>query len=219
MGALMDNFDSLRSRMVVGQLVTRGIANKSVLEAFGKVERHLFVQKSLENQAYEDVPLPIEAGQTISQPYIVAYMTAQARIDKSSRVLEIGTGSGYQAAILAEICKEVYTIEILEELAFTSFPMLESTYGNINTKLSDGYDGWEEKAPFDAIIITASPNKIPTTLVDQLKIGGRIILPLEDEYGETILLRGIKNEQGKCNYEELMQVRFVPMIGKVREES
>lgn len=198
---MADNFDSLRSRMVVGQLVARGIHDKKVLQAFQKVERHLFVPKNLEDSAYDDNPLPIEGGQTISQPFMVAYMSEAAGLNKDSKVLEIGTGSGYQAAILAEICKEVYTIEIVEELAATSFSLLESLYKNIHTKLEDGSDGWEYASPFDAIIITAAPNKIPHKLIEQLKPTGCIIMPLEDEYGETVLLRGIKNAGGKCEYE------------------
>lgn len=212
----MDNFDSLRSRMVVGQLVSRGIHDKKVLKAFQEVERHLFVPKAMEDSAYDDCPLPIASNQTISQPYIVAFMTEAVGIDENSKVLEIGTGSGYQAAILAEICKEVYTIEIVEELSNITFPLLKSMYKNIHTKSSDGSDGWEEAAPFDAIIVTAAPNKVPHKLIEQLKTNGRIIFPLEDEYGDTVLLKGVKQESGKCDYEELMNVRFVPMVGKVR---
>mgnify|MGYP000669012216 CR=1 FL=1 len=214
---MADTFDSLKSRMVVGQLVSRGIADKKVLKAMENVDRHLFVSKNLEDNAYDDCPLPIKAGQTISQPYIVAYMLEAAHINEDSKVLEIGTGSGYGAAILAEICKEVCTIEINQELADTSFPLLNSLYKNLYTKLGDGADGWVKHSPFDAIILTAAPQQMPKELIWQLKEGGRIIMPLEDEYGEQVLIRGTKNSQEKCSYEELMNVRFVPMVGKISE--
>lgn len=214
---MADDFDSLRSRMVVGQMVARGIHDKNLLRACQKIERHLFVPKEIQDKAYDDVAIPIMAGQSLLKPYIIALMAEEARLDKDSKVLEIGTGSGYNAAILSEICKEVYTIEILEQLVEISFPMLGKLYKNMQTKLGDGSDGWEDKAPFDAIIVTAAPNKIPYNLIKQLKIGGRIIFPLEDEYGDIMLLKGIKQESGKCEFEELTEAHFDPMIGKISE--
>jgi len=179
-----------RQRMVQEQIVSRGITDKIVLDAMSKIPRHRFVEESLRSRAYNDHPLPIGEGQTISQPYIVALMTEALKLKSTDRVLEIGTGSGYQAAVLAEIVKEVYTIEIRERLKTQASKLLnELGYMNVKTKYADGYFGWEEYAPFDAIIITASANHIPPPLIKQLKEGGRLIIPLGSTlYYQTLTL-------------------------------
>jgi protein-L-isoaspartate(D-aspartate) O-methyltransferase len=206
-----------RNQMVDKQIVRRGIKDKRVLEAMRKVPRHLFVSKSLRNKAYGDHPLPIGEGQTISQPYIVALMTEALKLKPSDRVLEIGTGSGYQAAILAEIVKEVYTIEIRKNLERKASNLLSKLgYKNIKTKYADGYFGWKEYAPFDAIIITASANHIPPPLIKQLKEGGRLIIPLGSTlYYQTLTL--VTKQKGELDVEQMGGVAFVPMIGEVRK--
>jgi len=206
-----------REMMVKTQIEARGVENPLVLEAMRKVERHQFVSEQYVSYAYIDDPLPIGEGQTISQPYIVAFMTELLHIDKNtSRVLEIGTGSGYQSAILAEITKEVYTIEIIPALAETAEKTLKKLgYKNIFVRCGDGYQGWREYAPFDAIIITAAPPKIPEPLLEQLKIGGRMVLPLGDAYQELIIV--IKTKSGFTK-ETSIPVRFVPMTGEVRKK-
>jgi protein-L-isoaspartate(D-aspartate) O-methyltransferase len=199
-----------RQRMVEKQIERRGITDKRVLDAMRKVKRHLFVAAYLRNAAYEDRPLPIGRGQTISQPYIVAYMTQAARIGQNDRILEIGTGSGYQAVVLAEIAKEVYTIEILQPLADSARLRLEGMgYKNIKVKLGDGYKGWREYAPFDVIIVTAAPSEIPEELASQLKIGGRMVVPIGSFYQELYLIT--RTESG-FKKEALLPVVFVPMI-------
>src|SRR3989338_952560 len=199
-----------RQRMVDQQIERRGITDKRVLDAMKKVKRHLFVPTDLRNRAYEDRPLPIGHGQTISQPYIVAYMTQAARVGPNDRILEIGTGSGYQAAVLAEIAKEVYTIEILQPLADSARLRLEEMgYKNVKVKLGDGYKGWREYAPFDAIIVTAAPSEIPEELISQLKIGGRMVVPIGLFYQELYLIT--RTESG-FKKEALLPVAFVPMI-------
>jgi len=204
-----DGFIYKRNSMVEEQIEARGVKDKSVLSAMRKVERHLFVPKELEEAAYEDHPLPIGYGQTISQPYIVAYMTEAAMLGKDDKVLEIGTGSGYQAAILAEIAKEVYTIEIIKELADEADDRLEKLdYKNIHVKHGDGYKGCPEFAPFDAIIVTAAPPDIPDELVKQLKIGGRMVVPIGSFDQELYLIT--KTEKG-IDKNRLLPVRFVPM--------
>jgi protein-L-isoaspartate(D-aspartate) O-methyltransferase len=212
----VDNFVEKRKNMVEYQIKARGLSDDRVLEAMSKVERHLFVPENLQNRAYEDEPLPIGHGQTISQPYIVAYMTEQIDLDESEKVLEIGTGSGYQAAILAEIAKEVYTIEIVPELAARAAEVLhELNYDNVSVRTGDGYLGWPEAAPFDAIIVTAAPAHIPQPLVDQLKIGGRMIIPVGEFNQDLVLLERTKKgiEQKKK-----IPVRFVPMTGEAEEK-
>ncbi|MFH1779472.1 MAG: protein-L-isoaspartate(D-aspartate) O-methyltransferase [Candidatus Omnitrophota bacterium] len=199
-----------RQRMVEEQIERRGITDRRVLDAMRKVKRHLFVPTYLRNAAYEDRPLPIGHGQTISQPYIVAYMTQAARVGPNDRILEIGTGSGYQAAVLAEIAKEVYTIEILQPLADRARLRLEEMgYKNIKVKRGDGYKGWREYAPFDAIIVTAAPSEIPEELTNQLKIGGRMVVPIGLFYQELYLIT--RTESG-FKKEALLPVAFVPMI-------
>lgn len=212
-----NSFDEKRKNMVEYQIKGRGVADDRVLDAMLKVQRHLFVPENLQNRAYEDEPLPIGQGQTISQPYIVAYMTEQIDLDESEKVLEIGTGSGYQAAILAEIARDVYTIEIVPELAARAAEVLrELNYTNVSVKTGDGYLGWPEVAPFDAIIVTAAPDHIPQPLVDQLKIGGRMIIPVGEFNQDLVLL-----ERTKTGIEQKRKipVRFVPMTGEAEEKN
>lgn len=207
-----DLFSALRERMVTTQIIARGIKDSRVIEAMRKVPRHLFVPEKIRGSAYDDRPLPIGEGQTISQPYIVAFMTEVLDLSTRDRVLEIGTGSGYQAAILAEIARQVYTIEIRPGLGETAREKLkEMGYRNIFVKIGDGYKGWPEKAPFNAVIVTCAPEKIPRPLIDQLTEGGRMIIPVGEERGiqELILLR---KEKGMIIRKEVMKVLFVPMI-------
>lgn len=208
-----------RRRMVEEDLKGRDITDEKVLEAMLKVPRHLFVDKSLRDVAYADHPLPIGEGQTISQPYVVALMTQSLKLTGSERVLEIGTGSGYQAAVLAELGVDVYTIEIREKLAKSAEQRLrELGYENVRVKHADGYFGWEEYAPFDAIMVTAAVNHIPPYLIDQLKDGGRLILPLgSTSYYQTLTL--IYKQDGHLNAVHITSVRFVPMIGEALKES
>jgi len=199
-----------REEMINHQLKLRGIQNPRVLAAMRKVKRHLFVHHLLVPLAYSDSPLPIGHKQTISQPYIVAYMTQALELKPTDRVLEIGTGSGYQAAILAEITDEVFTIEIVPELAENSKKRLADLgYSNVRVKEGDGYLGWPEESPFDAIIVTAAPPKIPQTLIDQLGPGGRLIAPV-GTFNQVLVL-GTKTDQGVLR-RRLLPVRFVPMV-------
>lgn len=210
-------FEKLRELMVKEQIESRGVKNPLVLKAMLKVPRHLFVPISNRHNAYIDSPLPIGYGQTISQPYIVAYMTEIIDPQSSHKVLEIGTGSGYQAAILAEIVKEVYTIEIIPQLAESAEKILkELGYKNIFVKCGDGYRGWPENAPFDGIIVTAAPDHIPQPLVDQLKIGGKMIIPVGDWFQELVLIT--KTEQG-IEKKNVLPVAFVPMTGEAQKKS
>ena len=203
-----------RERMVRSQIVARGIKDQRVLDAMRRVPRHRFVPATYRSHAYADGPLPIGHAQTISQPYIVAFMTAALGLRGDERVLEIGTGSGYQAAVLAEIVREVFTIEILAPLGERAKRVLgELGYDNVHVRIGDGYRGWPEKAPFDAVIITAAPERIPQPLVDQLRVGGRMILPVGDRRQKLVLLT--KTEKG-LERREVLDVRFVPMTGEVR---
>jgi protein-L-isoaspartate(D-aspartate) O-methyltransferase len=201
--------------MVEYQLIPRRIASPAVLDSFRKIPRHLFVPSHLVSKAYADGPLPIGFDQTISQPYIVAIMTESAEIQSHDRVLEIGTGSGYQAAILSQLASEVYTIERIEELAHTALKRFqELKLNNIFTKVGDGSMGWKEKAPFDAILVTAGAPVVPGSLIEQLKEGGRLIIPVGDEMFQQ-LLRIRKPSQGGAITQEILEaVRFVPLIGK-----
>ena len=209
------SFASQRHLMVESQIKSRGIIDKNVLRAMRNIPRHKFVPDLLKEEAYIDDPLPIGEGQTISQPYIVAYMTEQLELKKTDKVLEIGTGSGYQAAILAEIVDSVFTIEIVDDLAKRAEKNLKDLdYKNVFVKSGDGYKGWPSEAPFDAIIITAAPTKIPQPLIDQLSIGGRMILPLGNLYQELVLLT--KTESG-IQKKTLLPVRFVPMTGEIQK--
>ena len=211
-----DEYTLLRERMVSSQIVRRGVSDKPVLQAMGKVPRHEFVPENMKFYAYEDRPLPIGEDQTISQPYIVAIMTQLLKLEGGEKVLEIGTGSGYQAAVLAEIAAEVYTIEIIESLAKTAETRLKKLgYENITVKYGDGYQGWEEYAPFDGIIVTAAPDHIPQPLVDQLKMGGRMVIPVGAHFQELKLLT--KTEDG-VKEKNMLPVRFVPMTGEAQEK-
>jgi len=197
--------------MVQQQLVARGINNERVLAAMGKVPREEFVPLDLRTETYEDGPLPIGHGQTISQPYIVAFMTERLREKPSDRVLEIGTGSGYQAAILAELVSDVYTIEIVQPLAKTAEATLQRLgYKNVHIKMGDGYKGWPEEAPFDAIIVTCAPDKVPQPLVDQLKEDGRMVIPVGERFAQELYLLEKKN--GQLKESVTLPVRFVPML-------
>ncbi len=201
-----------RHRMVESQIELRDITHAATLAAMRKVPRHLFVPAELRPQAYGDHPLPIGHGQTISQPYIVACMTGQLAPTRSMRVLEIGTGSGYQAAVLAEICAEVFTIEIVPELADQAARLLhELGYKNIHSRTGDGWEGWPEAAPFDAIIVTAAPATIPPALIEQLKDGGRMIIPVGPRAGAQDLML-VTKKAGKISQRPLIPVRFVPFV-------
>jgi len=204
-----------RQRMVAEQLSGpgRNITNALVLAAMGKVPRHEFVPERLRSQAYQDRPLPIGHDQTISQPYIVAFMTQQLDPKPTDRVLEIGTGSGYQAAVLAELVAKVYTVEIIEDLARQAAVDLKRlAYTNVYVRAGDGYKGWPEAAPFDAIIVTCAPEKVPPPLIEQLKDGGRMIIPVGPTwYQELVLLR---KQGGRLERHAVLPVRFVPMTGQ-----
>ena len=200
----------LRNKMVMEQLIPRGIKSAAVLDAMQNVSRHLFVPEHLHSHAYDDSPLPIGAGQTISQPYIVAFMSEQLEPVPGMKVLEIGTGSGYQSAVLAYLGCEVYTIERLEELAKQAKKVL-ADYSNVKIKHGDGYAGWPEEAPFDAIIVTAAPSDIPEKLLEQLKDGGRMIIPVGEIYSVQSL-KIVKKVNGSIIENDAFQVRFVPMV-------
>jgi len=207
-----------RQRMVDQQLRApgRGITNARVLEAMLMVPRHEFVPENLQSSAYEDRPLPIGYGQTISQPYIVAFMTQALNPQPGHRVLEIGTGSGYQAAVLARLAGEVYSIEIIEPLSTRAAEVLKRHgLSNVHVRHGDGYAGWEEAAPFDSIIVTCAPDKIPEPLTKQLKEGGRMIIPVGSGGEQQLVL--IEKRDGELKRTAVLNVRFVPMTGKVRE--
>ena len=206
-----------RKRMVERDLKGRDINDPKVLEVMGRVPRHLFVDKSMQNQAYADHPLAIGEGQTISQPYIVALMTQILKIKPGEKVLEVGTGSGYQAAVLAEFTDSVYTIEIHENLAKRAAQRLkELGYEKVQVKYGDGYFGWEEYAPFDAIMVTCAANHIPPVLIKQLKDGGRLVIPLGGTtYYQTLTL--LTKKQGKTDIQHFGGVAFVPMTGEAQK--
>lgn len=206
-----DDFTRLRHKMVEQQIKNRGIRTANVLEAFMHIPRHIFVPLEYRNRSYDDTPLPIGYNQTISQPYIVAYMTEILKPDKNMRVLEIGTGSGYQAAILGYLCKEVYSVEIIDSLAARALNVFEKEgYKNIKVKTGDGYKGWKEYAPYDAIIVTCAPAKIPQPLLDQLAEGGRMVIPAGESYNQKLYF--IEKENGKIRHKETLSVLFVPML-------
>lgn len=205
-----------RAKMVAEQIRRRGVRDPNVLRALHTVPRHAFVRPADHRRAYSDQPLPIGLGQTISQPYIVAYMTEALKLTPKSRVLEVGTGSGYQAAVCAEIAQEVYTVEILEELAKAAKKRLkELGYVNVSVKAADGYFGWEEKQPFDVIIVTCAAGFVPRPLIDQLKPDGKIIAPLGSPFGVQTLVLITKDKQGRVRSKRLLPVRFVPMVGRI----
>jgi protein-L-isoaspartate(D-aspartate) O-methyltransferase len=213
-----DPYLAKRQAMVEKDIKGRGIRDQKVLEAMAKVPRHLFVGNLQRWQAYGDHPLPIGEGQTISQPYVVALMTEALKVKPTDRVLEIGTGSGYQAAVLAELVQAVYSIEIRKPLADLAGKRLrELGYRNAEVKYADGYFGWAEHAPFDAIIITAAANHIPPPLIRQLKEGGRLILPLgSTTFAQTLTL--VTKKGGELTVEELGPVAFVPMTGETQKK-
>jgi len=199
--------------MVRQQLKARGIKDERLLAAIAKVPREEFVPADQRADAYQDGPLPIGYEQTISQPYIVAFMTEQLRLKPTDRVLEIGSGSGYQAAILAELVADVYTIEIVEPLAKTAEATLQRLgYTDVHVKVGDGYKGWPEQAPFDAIIVTCAPDKVPQPLVDQLKEGGRMVIPVGERFAQQLYLLEKKN--GQLKESVTLPVRFVPMVSE-----
>lgn len=209
-----DPYASRRSRMVETQIVARGVRDPRVLDAMRQVPRHLFVGAAEQSRAYEDNPLPIEANQTISQPYIVALMTELLDLKPEDRVLEIGTGSGYQSAVLGKLAREVYSIEIVPELARGSAARLrELGYANVTVREGDGYRGWPERAPFDGIIVTAAPERIPEPLIEQLAPGGRMVIPVGGFFQELKVFS--KDAEGRVTEKAILPVRFVPMTGEV----
>ncbi|MEN8224889.1 MAG: protein-L-isoaspartate(D-aspartate) O-methyltransferase [Bacteroidota bacterium] len=208
---MSDEYDHKRKEMVRKQIRARGIRDQAVLDAMTDVERHLFIPDSYKHAAYGDHPLPIGDGQTISQPYIVALMTEQLELSAADKVLEVGTGSGYQAAILGEICDSVFSIEIFQSLFLNAEVLLkELGYDNIFLKHGDGYKGWKEHAPYDAIIVTCAPTHIPPALEYQLAEGGRLVIPTGTVYRQELYLLVKKN--GKLIQEDIVPVQFVPMI-------
>jgi protein-L-isoaspartate(D-aspartate) O-methyltransferase len=215
LGAAEDTCALARKRMVAEQIAAPGgrdITNQRVLDVMGKVPRHEFVPEAVRGQAYEDRPLPIGQGQTISQPYIVAFMTERLDLKPGERVLEVGTGSGYQAAVLAELGAQVYTIEIVPELARRAAADLKRLgYTNVVTRIGDGYKGWPDAAPFDAIIVTCAPEKVPQPLKDQLKEGGRMIIPVGPAWNQELILLRKRGEE--LEERAVLPVRFVPMTG------
>ena len=211
------DFAAQRQRMVEQQLKPRGIKDDRVLAAMARVPREEFVPADERGDAYEDGPLPIGFDQTISQPYIVAFMTEQLRLKSSDRLLEIGTGSGYQAAVLAELVADVYTIEIVEPLAKTAEATLQHLgYKNVHMRVCDGYQGWPEEAPFDAIIVTCAPDKVPEPLVEQLKDDGRMVIPVGERFAQQLYLLEKKN--GQLKESVTLPVRFVPMVREQKKQ-
>ncbi len=206
------DFGRERNMMVESQIRARGITDTYTLRAMRNVPRHLYIPPNQRNSAYEDRPLPIGYGQTISQPYIVAYMTEIINPANNQKVLEIGTGSGYQAAVLAEIVSHVYTIEIVRQLGETAKTALLQNYSNVSVKIGDGYYGWEEHAPFDAIVVTAAAEYIPPPLMEQLKNGGRMVIPVGSPFRVQQLML-IEKKNGQITTRSLMPVRFVPLTG------
>ncbi len=213
-GSADDKFKKQRE-MMVAEIRDQGVRSKDVLDAMLKVPRHRFVAPSYQHRAYENRPLPIGHNQTISQPFIVAYMTEAAEIAPGEKVLEIGTGSGYQAAVLAELAKEVYTIEIIPELAENSRQLLAALgYKNVHVRHGNGYLGWPEEAPFDAIVVTAAPDKVPQALVDQLAVNGKMVVPVGTSYQEMVIIS--RTSTGVIE-RRTIPVMFVPMTGKPKQ--
>jgi protein-L-isoaspartate(D-aspartate) O-methyltransferase len=210
-------FASEREAMVRFQIEARGVKDTAVLAALRRVPRHEFVPADVRTQAYADHPLPIGERQTISQPYIVGFMTELLQVKPGQRVLEIGTGSGYQAAVLAELNADVYTIEIVEKLAATARAVLQRLgYEKVRVRAGDGYQGWPDAAPFDRIIVTAAPPQVPQPLIDQLKPGGRLVVPEGVQDQDLVLYT--KTADGKLRREQVLPVRFVPMTGQAQKK-
>jgi protein-L-isoaspartate(D-aspartate) O-methyltransferase len=208
----VDSYKAARERMVTGQIEARGVRDPRVLRALRSVPRHLFVPPQEREGAYDDRPLPIGEGQTISQPYIVALMTELSRPTAEDRALEVGTGSGYQAAVLSELVREVYTIEIVESLGKEAAERLKDLgYRNIHARVGDGYQGWPEAAPFDIILVTAAPEQVPPPLLDQLGPGGRMIIPVGGLHEVQSLQILEKDLQGRIRTRDVLPVRFVPL--------
>lgn len=214
LGSAQDPYKEKREELVKQSIESRGVNDRGVLKAMRSVKRHLFVPRNSIANAYDDRPLPIGYGQTISQPFIVAYMTEVIKPRPEFKVLEIGTGSGYQAAVLAEIVKEVYTIEIVSELGNTATERLKKVgYKNVNVKVADGYYGWKENGPYDAIIVTAAAEFIPPPLIEQLKDGGKMVIPVGSPFfTQTLML--IEKKGKKITTKSLMPVVFVPFTRK-----
>jgi len=205
-----------RHEMVESQIRSRGVTDGRVLQAMAEVPRHLFVPPSVRGEAYEDYPLPIGSQQTISQPYIVALMTSLLELSGGERVLEVGTGSGYQAAVLSRIAREVYSIEILESLSSSAKRALEGIgYSNIHLRVGDGWAGWKDAAPFDGILVTAAPEKVPQPLLDQLKVGGRLVIPVGSYFQDLLVYTRTPTGFEKKN---VIPVRFVPMTGEATRQ-
>ncbi len=211
--ARMEDYGKEREQMVQNQIKQRGIKDQKVLDAMLKVERQKFVPPEYRSESYNDYPIPIGNGQTISQPYIVAFMTEALEPKASDKVLEIGTGSGYQAAVLAEICDSVYTIEIIPDLGEKAAKLLkELGYKNVQVKVGDGYLGWPEHSPFNGIIVTCSPTHVPKPLEDQLAEGGRMIIPVGPVYSQELVL--LEKKGGQLIQRDVLPVRFVPMVNE-----
>ena len=215
------DYTRMREEMVQTQIAGRDVTDPDVLAAMRAVPRHLFVEQGYQKEAYGDYPLPIGEGQTISQPYIVAKMTELAKVRKGIKVLEIGTGSGYQAAVLAQLGAEVYSIEIVEALAKIAKKNLEASgYRSVHLRTGDGYKGWPEMAPFDAILVTAAPEEVPTPLIEQLKIDGRLVIPVGKRHllggGQELLLM-TKTAKGLTK-QSIFPVAFVPMTGEAQKK-
>ncbi|PIE35124.1 protein-L-isoaspartate O-methyltransferase [candidate division KSB3 bacterium] len=214
----ISSYTERRQHLVERSIKANGINDTNVLRAMSTVQRHEFVPEELREHAYQDRPLPIGLGQTISQPYLVAYMTELLKVNNDSVVLEVGTGSGYQAAVLAEIVKHVYTVEIFEELgelAQERFKRLE--YENITADVGDGYYGWNDFAPFDGIVVTCAADHIPPPLIQQLKPGGRMVIPVGGVFQVQMLMLVLKDKNGQVTVKNMLPVRFVPLLGEHKE--
>lgn len=211
-----ESYNRLRIKMVDQQLQARDISDARVLSAMKEIPRHLFIPSQYQDMAYEDSPVSIGQGQTISQPYIVAFMSQAAQLKPTDKVLEIGTGCGYQTAVLSQLCAEVYTLEIIEELARRAQRLFKTLgYHNIQSRIGDGYAGWPEHAPYDAILVTAAPQRLPQHLVTQLKEQGRLIIPVKVDHQQE-LIAVTKTEAG-IQKESLIPVKFVPMTGQIEQ--
>jgi len=208
----------MRQKMIRDQILSRGITDALVIQAMERVPRHRFVGERLEKSAHDDTPLPISDGQTISQPFIVAYMTSALELRRGENILEVGTGSGYQAAVLAEIVAQVFTIEINANLAIeVSRRFKKMGYDNIALKYGDGAKGWPEHAPFDGIVVTAAPDRVPQALLDQLRFGGRMVIPVGDVNQDLLVI--FKHPDGTIKKESRIPVRFVPMLGEAEKKT